>query len=409
MSDKTKIGLFGYGCVGQGLHDVLNNSKGFTSEISKIVVKDKTKKRRLNPEAFVYDKNEILLDKEVNLVVELIDDSEAAYHIVKQALINGKDVVSANKKLIAENYEELVNLQEKHNVALLYEASCCGSIPIIRNLEEYYDNELLNSVSGIFNGSSNYILSKVINDGQDYDQALAQAQALGFAESDPTLDVGGYDAKYKLVIISGHAYGVFIKPEQVFNYGIQNLKPEDIEFAKKNNYKIKLIATVQKIDDNKIAAFVIPQFVDADNLLYNVENEFNGVTVEAAFSEKQLFIGKGAGGHPTGSAVLSDISANSYNYKYEYKKSKQKGKYIFSNNVKVEVYARFNSEKAISKLKFENIKEKGNGFIVGAVALTELIEQKEILEKAGVFIASTGEVNALHTVFKNKEETLAKA
>ena len=409
MSDKSKIGLFGYGCVGQGLHDVLNNSKGFTSEISKIVVKDKTKKRRLNPDVFVYDKSEILLDKDVNLVVELIDDADAAYHIVKQALINGKDVVSANKKLIAENYEELVGLQEKHNVALLYEASCCGSIPIIRNLEEYYDNELLNSVSGIFNGSSNYILSKVINDGQDYDQALVQAQALGFAESDPTLDVGGYDAKYKLVIISGHAYGVFIKPEQVFNYGIQNLKPEDIEFAKKNNYKIKLIATVQKIDDNKISAFVIPQFVDADNLLYNVENEFNGVTVEAAFSEKQLFIGKGAGGHPTGSAVLSDISANSYNYRYEYKKSKQKGKYIFSNNVKVEVYARFNSEETIGKLKFENIKEKGNGFIVGSVALTDLIEQKETLEKEGVFIASTGEVNALHTVFKNKEKALVNA
>ena len=217
MKKQTNIGLFGFGCVGQGLHDVIEDSRGFHTQINKIAIKDASKERSLDEKYFTTDKNEILQDEAINLVVELIDDAEAAYDIVTTALKKGKNVVSANKKMVADNFKELVELQEEYNVRLLYEASCCGSIPVIRNLEEYYDNELLNSVSGIFNGSSNYILSKVIQEGLSYTDALAQAQELGFAESDPLLDVGGYDAKYKLVIIAGHSYGVFIKPEDVLN------------------------------------------------------------------------------------------------------------------------------------------------------------------------------------------------
>ncbi len=223
---KLQIGLFGFGCVGQGLHDVLGNSTNLTAEIERIAVKNRDKKRSLSAENFTFDKEDILQNDKVNLVVELIDNADEAYEIVKTSLKNGKSVVSANKKMVAEHLEELVDLQKENGVSLLYEASCCGSIPIIRTLEEYYDNELLFSISGIFNGSSNYILTKVLNEGKAYDEVLKQAQDLGFAETDPTLDVGGFDAKYKLVILTAHSFGVFRETRRDFQFR----NPKSISF-----------------------------------------------------------------------------------------------------------------------------------------------------------------------------------
>jgi len=159
--EKLKIGLFGYGCVGQGLHDVLNSSKGFKADIVRICVKDRTKKRRIDMSNFTYDKNDILDDPSINLIVELIDDADEAFNIVTTAMKRGKNVVTANKMMVAKHFRELVELQRKHKVSLLYEASAGASIPIIRNLEEYYDNELLHSLRGILNGTTNYILTKM--------------------------------------------------------------------------------------------------------------------------------------------------------------------------------------------------------------------------------------------------------
>src|SRR5512133_1384446 len=190
--EKLRIGLFGYGCVGQGLHDVLNSSKGFKADIIKICVKDRNKKRRIPMSNFTFDKNEILDDPSINLVVELIDDADDAFEIVTSAIKSGKNVVSANKVMIAQHFRELVDLQEKHHVSLLYEASAGASIPIIRNLEEYYDNELLHSLRGILNGTTNYILTKMHNEGISYSSALKEAQDKGFAESDPSLDCDGW-------------------------------------------------------------------------------------------------------------------------------------------------------------------------------------------------------------------------
>jgi homoserine dehydrogenase len=178
-------------------------------------------------------KIEILNNPEINVVVELIDDADEAYHIVKYALQQGKHVVTANKKMLANHLYELTELQQKHNVSLLYEASACGSIPIIRTLEEYYDNELLYSVSGIFNGTSNFILTKTIFENLSYADALKKAQDLGFAESDPTNDVEGYDAKFKAVVLAAHAFGLFAKQEEVFNIGINTIAVDDIRYAKR--------------------------------------------------------------------------------------------------------------------------------------------------------------------------------
>lgn len=217
--EKLRIGMFGYGCVGQGLHDVLNSSKGFKADIVRICVKDRKKKRRIPMEYFTYDRDDILNDPSINLVVELIDDADAAFEIVTTAMKKGKNVVSANKVMIAKHMRELVDLQEKYHVSFLYEASAGASIPIIRNLEEYYDNELLYSLRGILNGTTNYVLTLMHNQGIDYDVALNEAREKGFAESDPTLDVDGWDAKYKLCIITGHAYGCSWIPGRCFITG----------------------------------------------------------------------------------------------------------------------------------------------------------------------------------------------
>ena len=410
MSKQLKLGLFGFGCVGQGLYDVFNGTQGFKAEIVKIVVKDRTKKRSLAAEYFSFDKNDILQNPDINVVVEMIDTADEAYEIVTTALKNGKHVVTANKKMVAEHHQELVELQQKHGVSLLYEASSCGSIPIIRNLEEYYDNDLLNSVSGIFNGSSNYVLSKVFNEGLAYDTAVKQALDLGFLETNPILDLGGFDAKYKLCIITAHAYGLFVKPEEVFNLGIQNFSTEDVSYAREKGYKIKLVPIVKKLDDATITLFVLPQFVGKSHKLYNVENEFNAVVAEAAFAEQQLFYGKGAGGHPTGSAVLSDISALRYGYSYEYKKVLQnENKLKYTTNVDLNIYLRYKDADLPGKLGFKEINEqfssKNFKYVVGTISLQKLIDNRELIDNPNVAVISLGDV-AKSLVNENVEEAI---
>jgi homoserine dehydrogenase len=392
--EKLRIGLFGYGCVGQGLHDVLNSSSGFKADIVRICVKDRTKERRIPMSNFTFDKYDILNDSSINLVVELIDDADEAFIIAKTAMTNGKNVVTANKKMLAIHFKELVDLQEKYKVSLLYEASAGASIPIIRNLEEYYDNELLYSLRGILNGSTNYILTKMHNEGVPYSQALSEAKEKGFAESDPKLDVEGWDAKYKLCIITGHAYGLFLDPDQVFHYGITTISEFDIQYAKEKGFKIKLVPFVGKTNDNTITSFVLPRFLSSDKYLYNVDNEYNGVIAEAAFADKQFFYGKGAGGHAAGFAVLSDISANSYGYRYEYKKYQQGTVSNYTRNYKLEIYLRYKNEKDRELFGFEDVSEYFSGriykYVIGVVNLERLYALREQLLDTDVFIVNTG-------------------
>jgi homoserine dehydrogenase len=393
MSKKLKIGIFGFGVVGQGLHDIIRG-QDLNLEIIKIAIKNPAKKRSLDAKLFTTDHNEILDNEEINTIVELIDDADAAFEIARRALSSGKHVVSANKKMIANHLEELVELQAKHGTSLLYEGAVCGSIPIIRNLEEYYDNELLHGISGIFNGSSNYILSKIFNENMPYADALKQAQDLGFAETDPIMDVGGYDPKFKLAIATAHAYGLFIDPAKILNIGIQNLCEHDIQYAREKNFKIKLVPTARKISTKQVVTYVLPKFVKSDDFLFNVENEYNGVTVQAAFADKQFFFGKGAGGHPTGAAVLSDIAALRYGYRYEYKKYHQHNGLIHTDNVNIEIYLRYTHEYTVEKLKIENIVERFSRndfkYVIGSVSLKSLLANKDLLVQKDVFIAHTG-------------------
>ncbi len=379
MSKKLTIGLFGYGVVGTGLYDVLHKSKTVDATIKKIVVKHKDKPRNISPEHFHFDKNEILNDDEINVVVELIDDADAAYEIVTTALKKGKAVVSANKKLIAEHFEELYELQQKYNVPFLYEAAVCGSIPIIRNLEEYYNNDFLQSIQGIVNGSTNYILTKTFQDNLSFDEALKEAQEKGYAESNPILDTGGFDARSKLQILLAHSFGITTKPEEVFNVGIQNLGDLELKFAKEKNLQIKLLAYAQKRNDNEVAALVIPKFVKSTDTFSTVNDVFNGVKVQTAFADKQFFYGRGAGSLPTASAVLSDISALAYDYRYEYKKITNSENLKLTEDFNLKVLFRHPAKDA-DKFQpyFINIEEyygnKEQGYFVGDISFKNLKE-----------------------------------
>ena len=375
MSKKINIGLFGFGCVGEGLYEVLNQSSLLNAEIKSIVVKAKNKKRSLGEEHFSFDPNLILEDPEINTVVELIDDADAAYDIVKSALLKGKNVVSANKKLIAEHFDELIDLAQKNNVSFLYEASVCASIPIIRNLEEYYNNDSLSGIQGICNGTTNYILTQT-NYGKDYNTALNEAQKLGYAESDPTLDVDGFDSKYKLQILIKHAFGITTLPSDIFNYGVRHISKENINYALEKNYHVKLISHAVKLGD-KVFGFVAPHFIKPDHPAYSVENEFNAVIVEALFTDRQSFIGKGAGSHPTASAVLSDISALQYDYKYEYKKVEAAKSLSFSNDFSVKIYLGSKSEDKLKSFNFlekdEIFQSRGYNYVTGWISFLELL------------------------------------
>ena len=392
MSKKLKIGLFGFGVVGQGLLDIIQ-SQQLNLEIVKIAIKDPTKQRTLQQELFTTNHAEILDNSEIDTIVELINDADAAYTIVTTALQRGKNVVSANKKMIATHLKELVEMQREHGTSLLYEGAVCGSIPIIRNLEEYYDNELFSSISGIFNGSSNYILTKVFNENQSYDAALKKAQDLGFAETDPILDVGGYDPKYKLAIATAHAYGLFVAPENILNVGIQNLSQSDVNYAKEKNLRIRLVPTAVKVGVDKIVTYVLPKLVNKEDFLYNVENEYNAVTVQAAFADKQFFFGKGAGGHPTGAAVLSDIVALRYDYRYEYKKFNSGHSVQHSDESLLEVYLRYGDDSLVEKLEFEEINEryaaKNFKYVIGIIKLSSLIKHRDLLLDKETFVAYT--------------------
>lgn len=373
---KLIIGLFGFGVVGEGIYRVLKQTPTLQAEIKRICIKHPDKKRNAPAELFTTDADELLNDPEINVVVELIDDAEAAWHIVATSLGSGKAVVSANKKMIAAHIAELLKLQDDNKTSFLYEAAVCGSIPVIRNLEEYYDNDMLNSVTGIINGSTNYILTRMNEDGMAYGDALKLAQELGFAESDPTLDVQGIDAANKLTIILNHAYGIISAPDDILCKGITQLHPADSVYAREKGYSIKLVARARRVNHTDVAAYVLPTFVGPRSQLFNVRFEFNGVIIGTRLADEQFIYGKGAGRYPTSSAVLSDIAALRYGYKYEYKKLHTGVDYRVSDDHVLRVYVSCENMADIDRLDFVSIDEtfisQTRKYITGSISFNKL-------------------------------------
>lgn len=350
LSTSGVIKLYGFGVVGQGFQEYLAKNED-PKRLHTIIVKDDSKKRK-KVESIIETTNvNTIKDKDVSVILELISSSTEAFGIVYENLEIGKKVISANKKLIAENLELLVKTEKENNSRFLYEGAVCGSIPIIRVLNDLFVNEELTSVKGIFNGSSNYILTKLFSEGISYQKALKQAQELGFAEADPTSDVGGFDALYKLIIITTHAFGKILKPEQVLNLGIESITTSDVEFAKQHDLKIKLIAKVSK-SGHGLTLSVLPTLVSNESELYTIENEYNGIIVEGKDIGTHFYKGKGAGSYPTGSVVYSDLKAIDKGYNYSYKKLKESN-YHFDNEEKISVIINAKDAYAIKNIEAE--------------------------------------------------------
>lgn len=389
MSKQVNIGLFGFGCVGSGLFEIINKNKNFPATIKKIVVKNPDKPRSIDKHWFSYHKDDILNDPEINLVVELIDDADAAFELVKAALENGKHVVSANKKMIAENFETLLRLQKQTQKNLLYEAAVCGAIPIIRTLEEYYNNEPIKSISGVFNGTTNYILTKIEEEGLSYEQALDKAKRSGFAEANSMLDVQAFDPKYKLSLVIAHAFGIMIHPKSILNIGIEAIHHTDIRYAGEKGLKIKLMARAA-IVQNKLLVYVIPEFVNEQNPLYQVTSEYNGICLDATFSDTQFFRGRGAGSLPTASAVLSDISAIVDEYNYKLTKLGNNQTPELSNQIKLRVYLRYTYSDCLIGVDIEDIEESFTSlsykYVIGKISLDEL-NKLDLNNRNDVFVA----------------------
>src|SRR5438552_9569420 len=373
---KLVVGLFGFGVVGEGLYKALQKTSSLNATIKKVCIKHPNKKRNAPEELFTTDKNILLNDPEINVIVEVINESEPAFEIVSTALLNGKHVVSASKKMIAEHLPQLLELQKQTGKSFLCEAAACASIPVIRNLEEYYDNDLLHSIRGIINGSTNYILTKIFEDKLEFKQALLQAQQLGFAESNPALDIEGHDAVNKWSLLLAHAYGIVETTQNILFNGIQNIQLSDATVAKEKNYQIKLVAQAKKLRNGKVTAFVLPQFVKHDDHLAFVKNEYNGVVIESGFADQQFFYGKGAGSFATASAVLSDISALRYQYKYEYKKLYHHQPHKLHDDIFLKIYVSFDDWDIVPRDQFEWIEEwhaeQDRKYLVGVIAFENL-------------------------------------
>ncbi len=312
------LGLAGFGTVGTGLAKILENNKawidkrlGKSLKIKTVLVKDLQKERSFlpPPDSKLTDHTEeITNDEDIDIVVELIGEPTRAYEIITKALESGKSVVTANKALLSERGPELFELAAEKNMGLYYEASVAGGIPIVQALKESLSGNIIKSLTGILNGTANFILSEMSHKSIDFDQALRKAQDMGYAEADPALDVDGMDAAHKLVILIRLAHGQDYPLHMLPVQGISQVDPYDIIRAKDFGYHLKLLAQVKE-KSSYLQAGIYPALVQEDHMLAKVDGPFNAVLLEGNAVGPIMLYGQGAGDLPTGSAVLADIMA----------------------------------------------------------------------------------------------------
>jgi len=307
-----KIAILGFGVVGSGVAEVLTQNKALIEKKlgERIEIKYILDLRDFPDSPFadkvIHDFDTILNDPEISIVAEMMGGSHPAYDFSKASLLAGKHVVTSNKEVVAKFGTELLCIAKENGVRYLFEASVGGGIPIIRPMNNDLVSNKITSIDGILNGTTNYILTQMSENGTSFEDALKDAQAKGYAEADPTADVEGFDAARKIAILSALAFGKCIPIEKISTQGISKIKPEDFSIAKKNGYTIKLIAHAELIED-KIHASVSPRFVPLSNPLAHISDVYNGILVGANMLDKVLFYGKGAGKLPTASAVVADI------------------------------------------------------------------------------------------------------
>ena len=307
------IAVLGYGTVGSGVVEVINTNQDSINRRAGDAIRIKyVLDLRDFPgdpvqKVLVHDYETIVNDPEVDIVVEVMGGLEPAHTFVKRALEAGKSVATSNKALVAKFGPELMNIARNKNINFLFEASCGGGIPIIRALNQSLTADQIDEVTGILNGTTNYMLTKMDMEGSRFESVLKEAQEKGYAEADPTADVEGYDACRKIAILSSLAYGKFLNYEKIHTEGITRITPEDMEYARVMGMSIKLLATSRKLSEDSYYAVVTPFLVGKNNPLYSVNDVYNGIFVHGNVLGDAMFYGSGAGKLPTASAVVADV------------------------------------------------------------------------------------------------------
>ena len=308
-----KVAIMGHGTVGSGVAEILifkneHINQKIADEISVKYILDLRDFDNLSyRDKFIKDFNLILNDPEIKIVAEVMGGINPAYDFVKKCLLAKKSVVTSNKELVAAKGAELLKIAKENNVNFLFEASVGGGIPILRPISQCLAANEITEIKGILNGTTNYILNKMIVDNMDFDSALKLAQQNGYAEKNPAADIEGHDACRKICILASLAFGKHVYPEQVKTEGITDITLTDVEYADNFNCVIKLIGTTKKLESGKICAYVRPTLVSRDNVLSGVHGVFNAVVVTGDATDDVMFYGKGAGKMPTASAVVADI------------------------------------------------------------------------------------------------------
>ena len=306
------IALLGHGVVGTGVVNVIENKK---EQLKAVTGQDVNVKYVLvrhdydvdYKEKFIYSFDEILNDEEISIVVEAIGGTEPAYRYVKSALLAGKSVVTSNKELVAKHGFELMNIADEKNINFMFEAAVGGAIPVIHGVRNCLKANKVHSIAGILNGTTNYILTKMIDEKQSFDVALKAAQELGYAEADPSADVDGIDTCRKICILADIIYGNHILPENVYTEGIRNVRIEDVDILKLVGGAIKLLGVAKRTEDNKLFIMTAPHVVFNQGILYAANDVFNAAQLETDNAGLMAFYGRGAGSLPTASAVVNDI------------------------------------------------------------------------------------------------------
>lgn len=312
-----KIGMLGCGVVGGEVARLLQENQGELSTrsgarlvLTKIAVRNTEVRRAgIDPALFTSDANSVVTDPEIDLVIEVMGGIEPARELILTAIANGKSVVTANKALLAAHGSDLYSAADKRGVDLYYEAAVAGAIPILRPLRESLVGDHVKRIMGIVNGTTNFILTKMDEEGRAFDEVLAEAQVLGYAEADPTADIEGFDAAAKAAILAGLAFHTRVTASDVYREGISAITATDVAVARSMNHVIKLLAIAELTPEDQISVRVHPALIPRTHPLAAVREAFNAVFVEAESAGELMFYGRGAGGAPTASAVLGDVVA----------------------------------------------------------------------------------------------------
>lgn len=387
--------ILGHGTVGSGVAEIMIKHNARVSEkvrddISvKYILELRDFSNLSYADKFTKDFEKIVNDKDVKIVAEVMGGINPAYDFVKRCLLAGKSVVTSNKELVAAKGAELLSLAAENNVNFLFEASVGGGIPILRPISQCLAANDINSVTGILNGTTNYILDKMIVDGMDFYTALSLAKEKGYAEKDPTADIEGHDACRKICILASLAFGKHVYPEQVRTEGIANVTLNDVLYAEKFGFAIKLIAIAKKLPNGKITAEVSPRLLSRKNMLSNVDGVFNAIVVKGDATGDVMFYGKGAGKMPTASAVTADIidCAKHLHARKYFDWHDGESDYVVADSSKMRYYVLLRSTDFASLIDsynftFNDVTQKAINDTAGEIAfLTDEIYETELLDK----------------------------